>query len=343
MQADNSLATQQLEGRKQSKERLTLAMCCNGDGSDKLPLWVIGKFKKPRCFKNINVTSLGCVYRNNASAWMTQIIFLEWLRAFDLRVSGRKVLLILDNFSGHTPVEKIPEHIRLRNTTILYLPPNMTSKIQPCDAGIIRNFKAYYRRRFNRVLLQRIEDKVPEPEKVDILGAIQFAVPAWKYDVKPTTIANCFLHCKIRSTNQAEAVENVTEDDLVDHEVIADLQSQIQCFRYRNPMDIRNLLNYPEEQVMSYTRDLDSIIEDHLEEAGLAPVLHEEEDDSKEMHAMSVADASEMLDKLVIFFMQQQDADESFVSSIHKLKDKVCMIRTNQMVQKNIDSFFKRI
>jgi hypothetical protein len=59
----------------------------------------------------------------------------------------------LDNFSGHTPVEKILDHIRFRNTTILYLPPNMTSKIQPCDAGIIRNFKAYYRRRFNYTLL----------------------------------------------------------------------------------------------------------------------------------------------------------------------------------------------
>ncbi len=119
------------------------------------------------------------------------------------------------------------------------------------------------------------------------------------------TIANCFLHCKICSTKQVEAVENVTEDDLVDHEVIEDPQSQIQCFRYRNPMDIRNLLNYPEEQITSYTPDLDSIIEDHLEEAGLAPMLHEEEDDNKEVLAMSAVDAFEMLDKLVIFFMQQ--------------------------------------
>jgi hypothetical protein len=84
---------------------------------------------------------------------MTQIIFLEWLQAFDLHVSGRKVLLILDNFSEHIPMEKIPDHIRLRNTTILYLPLNMTSKIQPCDVGIIRNFKAYYRCCFNRALL----------------------------------------------------------------------------------------------------------------------------------------------------------------------------------------------
>jgi len=66
-------------------------------------------------------------------------------------------------------------------------------------------------------------------------------------------------------------------------------------------------------------------------------------DDSKEVPTMSAVDASKMLDKLVIFFMQQQDADESCVSSIQKLKDKVSTIRTNRMVQKNIDKFFKRI
>jgi hypothetical protein len=61
-QADNSLASKQLEGRKQNKERITLAIYCNGDGSDRLPLWVIGKYKNPRCFKNINKNTLGYQY-----------------------------------------------------------------------------------------------------------------------------------------------------------------------------------------------------------------------------------------------------------------------------------------
>jgi hypothetical protein len=59
-QADNSLASKQLEGRKQNKERITLAICYNGDGSKRLPLWVIGKYNNPRCFKNINKNMLGC-------------------------------------------------------------------------------------------------------------------------------------------------------------------------------------------------------------------------------------------------------------------------------------------
>jgi hypothetical protein len=84
---------------------------------------------------------------------MTQIIFLEWLNAFDLHVANHKVLLVLDNYNSHVPLEELPARIQLRNTRVLYLPPNMTSKIQPCDAGIIRNFKAYHRHRFNRLLL----------------------------------------------------------------------------------------------------------------------------------------------------------------------------------------------
>ena len=33
LQTDHSLATKQLEGRKQNKERLTVIICCNEDGS----------------------------------------------------------------------------------------------------------------------------------------------------------------------------------------------------------------------------------------------------------------------------------------------------------------------
>ncbi|KAI9178030.1 hypothetical protein LWI28_021870 [Acer negundo] len=48
LQADNSLATKQLEGRKQNKERITVVICTNGDGSDKIPLLIIGKYLNPR-------------------------------------------------------------------------------------------------------------------------------------------------------------------------------------------------------------------------------------------------------------------------------------------------------
>jgi hypothetical protein len=140
--------------------------------------------------------------------------------------------------------------VTLCNTTVFYLPPNTTSKIQPCDAGIIRSLKAYYRRRFNCLLIQRLQDKVADLEKIDVLEAMHIDVAAWSMDVKPETIRNCFRHCRIHTTDAD--VTPVPEELLIDPEVIKDLKEQVQELRYRNPMDIRNLINYPAEHEVAY-------------------------------------------------------------------------------------------
>lgn len=77
LQANNSSATKQLEDCKAQKERIKLAVYYNSDGSDKSTLRVIGKFYKPRCFKNLNMEKLGCMYYLNLEAWMIQVILLE--------------------------------------------------------------------------------------------------------------------------------------------------------------------------------------------------------------------------------------------------------------------------
>ncbi|KAG8375763.1 hypothetical protein BUALT_Bualt10G0134100 [Buddleja alternifolia] len=82
LQAEHSHATKQLEGRKQDKERLTIVICCNEDGSEKIPLWIIGKYAKPRCFKNVNMNNLNCQYGANKRAWMTSALFDEYIRCF---------------------------------------------------------------------------------------------------------------------------------------------------------------------------------------------------------------------------------------------------------------------
>ena len=40
-------------GSKEDKRRLTYVMCSNADSSHKVKCWVIGRFAKPRCFKEI--------------------------------------------------------------------------------------------------------------------------------------------------------------------------------------------------------------------------------------------------------------------------------------------------
>lgn len=105
---------------------------------------------------------------------MTSLLFIEWFKWFDSRLD-RNVLLIIDNCTAHGKKEHLPP---LNHTTIMFLPLNSTSKIQPCDAGIIRNFEGYYRQRFARLLLKRIEDRVLEPAKISLLDGIVNAVVA---------------------------------------------------------------------------------------------------------------------------------------------------------------------
>ncbi|XP_060968659.1 CENP-B homolog protein 2-like [Cannabis sativa] len=300
MQADNSLATKQLEGRKQSKERITIAICCNGDGSDKLPFWIIDKFSNPRCFKNINRDNLNCKYRANSNARMTFLLFNEWLQWFDRRMD-RDVLHLLDNCIAYGKRENHPPLCR---TKVMFLPPNTTSKIQPCDAGIIRNFKGYYRQQFNRQILKRIEEHVFEPSKISILDGIINVVAAWLIDVKPQTIVNCFKHCKIRTTdvNEFQVAKEIEEEN---KEVKKNLGEQIQELYYTNAMDINDFLNHPSEQQVTYTLNEEEIITAIRQEVQLEDDL---EDDSTELEKISCQEAFNMLEKLEIFWIQQEGA-----------------------------------
>ena len=76
---------------------------------------------------------------------MTTVIMTESLTWFDKRMYGRRVLLLLDNFSVHeAAVQTLTENNTLKNIRVEFLPPNCTSVYQPLDQGIIANFKLYY-------------------------------------------------------------------------------------------------------------------------------------------------------------------------------------------------------
>ena len=251
MQPDSVSATKQLEGRKKDKEKMTIALCTNGDGSDMLPLLVIGKYENPRCFKNLCRKNLECTYRWSNKAWMTFSIFNEWLLWFDKRLD-RKVLLILDNCAAHGSSKLLP---RLKNTEILHLPPNMTSKLQPLDAGIIRSFKARYRLHLVRRILENIEKGLSKPADIDLLTGIRIAVKAWN-EVTTLTITNCFRHCQIRSDMDSEQPIAREEQD-----VLGQLNACIHQLPYENPMSIDNLLDNPEEQVVTSEPSLSEFVE----------------------------------------------------------------------------------
>lgn len=82
---------------KISKERITVLVCANMNGSEKLKLVVIGKSQNPRCFKNIK--KLPVIYRANNKSWMTSKIFTEVLKIWNnkFQKENRKFYFLLTN------------------------------------------------------------------------------------------------------------------------------------------------------------------------------------------------------------------------------------------------------
>ena len=133
MTPDRSLTTaDDTKGVKRQKDRITVALCCNLDGSEKMRPFVIGKTLKPRCFKHFR-PELYVDYTANKKAWMNGELFEEWIKKLDRKMGfqGRQILLLLDNAPSHI----LPS---LKNVQVHFLPPTTTSHLQPLDADHLR-------------------------------------------------------------------------------------------------------------------------------------------------------------------------------------------------------------
>lgn len=199
MPPNKTLATTRTAGIKGDKTRLTYLFGCNADGSDKLEPLVIGHAFRPRCFGRKSADHWGFNYTANRKAWMTASICGDWLEDLDQRMirERRKILLLFDNFSGHNLAVKT---VKLTNITVHFFPPNMTSVLQPCNVGVIRAFKAHYRRSFISQAIGKYEDN-PEMDAKDIyhinqLEAMFLARHSWD-SISSQTITNCFQHTGI--------------------------------------------------------------------------------------------------------------------------------------------------
>lgn len=160
-------------GVKQRKDRVTVLFGANATGEEKLPLLIIGKALKPRCFRNARLPN-GVIYRANRAAWMTATLFEEYVRAIDNKMAkkNRKVLFIVDNCPGQGKIEN------LEAVTVEFLPANMTSVLQPMDQGVIEVARKIYRKSLlHRILLSYENDKGYE---IDLLGAVHLLSSAWQ-------------------------------------------------------------------------------------------------------------------------------------------------------------------
>ncbi|XP_043266524.1 jerky protein homolog-like [Venturia canescens] len=186
----------QASGGKKQLERITIATCCNADGSFKLPLIFIGKSKNPHCLRNIDKNKLPVWYRNQTNAWMNLEIFEEWFKDIfvpkvEIFLSSKNLpktaILLVDNCRSH-------RYIKVNDIEIHFFPPNVTSLIQPMDQGIIQTVKLHYEINLVNAVIEAQDENVRLIEflkKVDLYKVIIWVADSWE-KVKSSTIDRCW-------------------------------------------------------------------------------------------------------------------------------------------------------
>ena len=200
-------------GSAKHKDRLTLLIITNMDGSDHRKLSVIGKSKTPRCLQKkykMQVKDMSVDWYASKNAWMTGEIHHQIMTKLnnEMRLSNRHILYVCDNASSHQVRDY--SHIKF-----LMLPPNATSIMQPLDQGIILSAKRRYKKKLAERYLACVENNKDANSLLKALNIVQatnMIAASWR-ETSSTIIQNCFRKAGFKH-HAVDPASEIQEDSL---------------------------------------------------------------------------------------------------------------------------------
>ena len=335
MSPDDALVGGGKAGSKLVKAQITVMLACNATGSQKLPPWVIGKARNPRCLEHAGVymENLPIIWRYNGKALMTGILFEEYVRWFDGQMTGRNVCLLVDELSAHVAGKELlswdlPES--LANIKLVLFPTNTPSVHQPLDQGIIRSWKAHYRRRWLAYMCNEYNTHGNPLRSTNILKAIRWLTDAWENDVTPTTIRNCWNKSGLLapdSSTQDEAWKNcVYEDSQVFNDNMTRIQRQIEHLALqkwiKSAMSVATFVSPADETVDD---DDEHHFESLLEAYSTGGAVRDHETDEEDVTVAPVleGEALGLLSRLRLYEEQQENGNKVVISSLNTYEKEI--------------------
>jgi hypothetical protein len=220
--------------------------------------------------------------------------------------------------------------LQLQNTLIIWLPPNSTSHFQPLDQGIIRTWKAYWKQKWVRYLVEEYGAGQDPVASMHILQALRWGIAAWELDLKSSTIERCFRKALHDPTPSAA---------VTDPEPVRDIENglaQLQMSnRIHNIMDIQQFLNPADEAIDDSLDQLDSQV--------LAAFEPEVEDDSDEelesLPKISNTEALSALRSLRLYGEQQVNGKKAIIQALNEHEKDIQGRWAAQGVQRDIRSY----
>ncbi|KAM9678556.1 tigger transposable element-derived protein 4 [Trichechus inunguis] len=203
---------------KLCKDRITLGVGANMDGSEKLPLLIIGKNRNPHCFKSIK--SLPVYYEANRKAWMTSEVFEQWMRKLDekFQAQQRKVVIFVDSFPAH------PEVKNLKSIELAFFPSCLSSRFIAMKQGVIKSLKIKYRHCLIKKFLSSVEDS--KEFMFSLLDAVDTLHLCWR-TVTPETIIKSYEEAGFKShkgEGDTSSAETDSTIDLLAHALAAGVE-----------------------------------------------------------------------------------------------------------------------
>jgi hypothetical protein len=271
--------------------------------------------------------------------------YLQWLDN-KIRGANRKVLLLLDNFSGHElGVELVGGKQGLSNVRVEWLPPNTTSHWQPLDQGIIASFKTIYCKEWILYMLRQYEDNKDLNKTVNLLKAIQWTRKAWD-QVTKTTIQRCWWRSTIIKKPIDQDPVHQQDQDL--QAQTTDLQTQITRLpNITNPLSANEFIQINGEAIEDELEDGDEeqVFQDIVDQyrAGNEDILDPGEDAAveEEDREISLIEAIQALETLRLYTLQREDGSETLLRELDQTDQQFQAVLVNQRKQKSIKSYFQ--
>jgi len=142
-------------------------------------------------------------------------VLQEWVKKENKKFKAEKrhIVLLLDNAPTHIVADVAKKVVRgfelyyLSNVTLIFLPANTTSVVQPLDQGIISAFKASYRRYLVCDTIEQLDsdaDLTIAKIKPDMLKVVKW-VRASAKGLTLDTIRNCWFKAGILGPDKVPA------------------------------------------------------------------------------------------------------------------------------------------
>lgn len=239
--SSRSYCTANNDGRgvKRSKDRITVTPIVSATG-EKFTVQIIGKSARPRALKNVPDINhaFGVHYDSQSKAWQDTSSYLRLLHRINriAKNDSRTFYILQDNCSSHIAAAKILDPhgsadsiFSFEHLVLIFFPPNATSDCQPLDQGIIRSFKAAFRRCQLSHLLNEYESwcqsdplpgaKFPINDHTHMRNVLVWVRTA--YDaIDSNLIRRCFV-----KANCLPAMSNVTLNQDIDRRTVASCES----------------------------------------------------------------------------------------------------------------------